>query len=159
MNQTSRLCYIIFFFVLLGIFSIFSVSEKGYSAGQINVGLVLGGPNGITVKQKRTGETYEGAIARIKGGLLLQGGMTYHVKKYFYYNFSLRVNLVNLENNNDDGLEQILSILDRFSLRAPLGVRYVYRRLELFCEFALVISIDPDRPSSEEFAFGIRVNI
>ena len=149
-----------------------------FSGTSYGVGLGLGVEGnafGISVKEKRSGETLQGSVLLLKSSepgstdksFLITGGMTKHYKKYFYYGGGLGTRL-EMKNNEmepfidgeSEGFDP-LKFLGKFDARAYAGARYIIKRqFEVYGEFIMMTKLDlefNDFPS--EIAFGIRYSI
>ena len=138
----------------------------------LGLGIVLGGPTGISLKSNPRGRSaIDGALALSNNKLTLQSQYIKHHSKLVYYGIGARLKL-NLEQNEkeytssystlsakgdkDQEDEDSLGLGDLYA-RAPLGVRVFVEEIEIFGEGALLMKLVPSTSFSIEVALGARV--
>lgn len=134
--------------LVIGVLIFLNSESQAYSLG---LGIVLGGPTGISLKAKPGGRnSIDGAIG-LSDRLTLQGHYVIHHDRYLYYGIGARLRLASDDNDNgkDDNDMAIYA-------RAPLGLRYFIDRIELFGEAAILMRLTPSTDLSIDLAAGIR---
>lgn len=142
--------------------------QRAYSLG---LGIVIGGPTGISLKSQPRGATaIDGAVALSGDRLTLQSQYIKHHSRLVYYGLGARLKL-NLEqdkneytsysslsakgdDNGDDN--DSLGLGDVYG-RAPLGIRAFFDQIEVFGEGALLMQFIPSTRFSVDIAIGARV--
>ena len=152
--------------MLLTVFLILLPENKAHGIG---LGIVLGGPTGISLKNHAGGRTaIDGAIALSKK-LTLQAQYIIHHSRLVYYGIGgrIKLDLAQEEKNftkytllaaQGDGEDEGGLGLGDVYARAPIGARvFVERSIELFGEGALLMKLSPSTSFSIEVAIGARV--
>lgn len=156
------------FYCILGMLILLSES-RAYSLG---LGIVLGGPTGVSLKSNPGGRTaIDGAFALSGNKLTLQAHYIKHHSRLVYYGFGARMKMDMEQEQKDytnhsslaakgvkkgDGDGDDLGLGDIYG-RAPVGVRMFIEQIEVFGEGALLMKFVPSTSFSIEIALGARV--